>query len=571
MSDTSRTAPDFATQIRGYDRVQVDTYIAKLAERMVEARTRVEQAEDKAGAAEREARQLRERLEEAEAGARSGAGGDTAPPATSGVAPSFSELGDEVARVLQTAAQSAEDVRRKAREEADAMLADAQGRAAEIVREAEERGASKAEEAERERALADEYATTTRQEAENTANDTRQSADNDAAEVRRRAEARAAELDEEARRARAEAEEFSVRTREQAEAEGRETRRRADEDATANVAEAESRATQLISEAERESEVRRQRGQADAERVVADAERVHRETMAEIDERRRVAKDELDELVRRKDNVVAELVRLRGVLDEATTHLERAIADEPGDDLDDLDDEPSHSAPEEPAPGEVVTTLEPPPERVAAQDRAVDDDETQLFALEHAHAESAADSPGNAQVMVESTPPQAWDAPTETMEAPPEPEEEPAHAGGEFDELVDLVVRKLKRALQDEQNLILDGIRQAGEVSDPAGVVPDAGDLSNRLEGAALTVVADAFPPGGNESAGVSDRVREAIRADLAQPLHAEVVTVLEQAAKSGEGGVMTSDRVSKVFRMWRTERLEPAIYHLVERAVATR
>ena len=46
MSDTSRTAPDFATQIRGYDRVQVDTYIAKLAERMVEARTRVEQAEE---------------------------------------------------------------------------------------------------------------------------------------------------------------------------------------------------------------------------------------------------------------------------------------------------------------------------------------------------------------------------------------------------------------------------------------------------------------------------------------------------------------------------------------------
>jgi len=316
------------------------------------------------------------------------------------------------------------------------------------------------------------------------------------------------------------------------------------------------------------AQLRRQRGQADAERVVADAERVHSETMAEIDERRRVAKDELDELMRRKDNVVAELVRLRGVLDEATAHLERAIADESGDDLA---DEPSQSAPEEQAPGEMVTTLEPPPERVAAQDRAVDDDETQLFALEHAHAESAADSPGNAQVMVESTPPQAWDAPTETMEAPPEPEEEPAHAGGEFDELVDLVVRKLKRALQDEQNLILDGIRQAGEVSDPAGVVPDAGDLSNRLEGAALTVVADMFPPGGDESAGVSDRVREAIRVDLAQPLHAEVVVVLEQAAQSGEGGVMTSDRVSKVFRMWRTERLEPAIYHLVERAVATR
>src|SRR5438309_7063419 len=100
MSDTSRTAPDFATQIRGYDRVQVDTYIAKLAERMVEARTRVEQAEDKAAAAEREARQLRERLQEAESAARSGgtagAGGQAtgAAPGGGGAATSFSELGD---------------------------------------------------------------------------------------------------------------------------------------------------------------------------------------------------------------------------------------------------------------------------------------------------------------------------------------------------------------------------------------------------------------------------------------------------------------------------------------------
>src|SRR2546426_149316 len=146
-------------------------------------------------------------------------------------------------------------------------------------------------------------------------------------------------------------------------------------------------------------------------------------------------------------------------------------------------------------------------------------------------------------------PPQPWEMPAPSAEEHDTTGQDGIAVPSELDELVDLVVRKLKRALQDEQNLILDGIRQAGDVSDPESVVPDPGELSGRLEGAAVMVVVDAFPA-GTAPEPVSDRVREAIRADVAQPLHAEVVAVLEQAAQSGEGGVMTSDRVSRVFRM---------------------
>ena len=53
MADQNRTSPDFAVVLRGYDRIQVDAYIAKLAERMTEARSRVEAAEDRIAHVER--------------------------------------------------------------------------------------------------------------------------------------------------------------------------------------------------------------------------------------------------------------------------------------------------------------------------------------------------------------------------------------------------------------------------------------------------------------------------------------------------------------------------------------
>jgi hypothetical protein len=136
-------------------------------------------------------------------------------------------------------------------------------------------------------------------------------------------------------------------------------------------------------------------------------------------------------------------------------------------------------------------------------------------------------------------------------------------------QLTEVVVRKLKRALQDEQNLILDGIRQVGDVTDIGAVMPPSIELSQRLESAVVNVVDETLRTVGQPAAAVGERVRDGIRGSIGESLHAEVCEVLEQAVQGGEGGAMTSDRVSRVFRVWRTERLEEAVHDVLSHALA--
>lgn len=107
--------PEFATAMRGYDRLQVDDYIVKQAVWLNEAQTRVEAAETELVSLENERAALLAKVTSLEEQAFK-----TAPP-------SFDELGERVARVLQEAWTAAAEMRQ-----------DAENAAAEVASKARE-------------------------------------------------------------------------------------------------------------------------------------------------------------------------------------------------------------------------------------------------------------------------------------------------------------------------------------------------------------------------------------------------------------------------------------------------
>ncbi len=129
--------PQFAQGLRGYDRDQVDEYVATLTSWVAEWR-------DRAIAAEAELHQLRDqveglhgRLERAE-----GQAAVTTPE-------SLQAAGERVGRILQSAFQAAEETRADAAAEAERLRADAAAEAEETLRQARDGAAAQLGEAQR--------------------------------------------------------------------------------------------------------------------------------------------------------------------------------------------------------------------------------------------------------------------------------------------------------------------------------------------------------------------------------------------------------------------------------------
>ena len=108
MSIMEQTAPAFAHAFRGYDRDQVDEYVAWMRDHAV-------QTEDRAGRAETALAQCRREL--------------AASPTTAGIS-------ERLAAMLQLATEEAADIRARAQTDSDATVADAFARAERTVDEA---------------------------------------------------------------------------------------------------------------------------------------------------------------------------------------------------------------------------------------------------------------------------------------------------------------------------------------------------------------------------------------------------------------------------------------------------
>jgi cell division septum initiation protein DivIVA len=108
MSIMEQTAPDFAHAFRGYDRDQVDEYVAWMRDHAV-------QTEDRAGRAETALAQCRREL--------------ASSPTTAGIS-------ERLAAMLQLATEEAEDIRARARADSEATVAEAAGHAERTIDDA---------------------------------------------------------------------------------------------------------------------------------------------------------------------------------------------------------------------------------------------------------------------------------------------------------------------------------------------------------------------------------------------------------------------------------------------------
>ncbi|HVY08553.1 MAG TPA: DivIVA domain-containing protein [Mycobacteriales bacterium] len=127
MDGSETELPQFATVMRGYDRGQVDDYVARLNDFLADAEARAQRAERSVADVIRRNERLTDELRQAiERGQHERAG-----------AP-YEGLGERIDHILRLAGEEADGIRQQARSEADEIVAEAQRRR-ETERESAER------------------------------------------------------------------------------------------------------------------------------------------------------------------------------------------------------------------------------------------------------------------------------------------------------------------------------------------------------------------------------------------------------------------------------------------------
>jgi hypothetical protein len=132
------------------------------------------------------------------------------------------------------------------------------------------------------------------------------------------------------------------------------------------------------------------------------------------------------------------------------------------------------------------------------------------------------------------------------------------------------LARKLKRALQDEQNSILDRLRNLKGSPTPANVLPNAEEQPDRFVEAGRPLLQEAARAGaqlaaalyGDEASqpglelGRVDDLAEELGRSIAEPLHQR----LELAFSSSDEDVAElAEVLGAAYREWKTQRIEAA------------
>ncbi len=191
-----------------------------------------------------------------------------------------------------------------------------------------------------------------------------------------------------------------------------------------------------------------------------------------------------------------------------------------------------------------------------------------LFARLRARQHTGRDDAGGPPEAEDATTPlEAEPAAEEVEPAPEEAEASPdtlafARRTDALDPIVTNLARRLKRALQDDQNRLLDRLRQGtGEWSD--GLLVDEASQKSLYSDAATTSVRDAMSAGNAfaraavggrraKAAAPDQRAVDAVSGELAST----VVTLIRRRLESGEIPD-AAERVGAAYREWRGERIE--------------
>jgi DivIVA domain-containing protein len=516
----------FASAFRGISETEVRTFLKRVAD-------------DVAATAEREA-ELRAQIDDLREQLRN--------PTPLTEQQLLDSLGEETARVLRSAQEAAEDIRSRAEE-----------RAATLVREAQEESA-------RLRETSTAEAATRTEDAERVSTEREQAAD------------------AYAQRAREDAERDATATREQAEREAEEAR-------AANLAAAEA-----------EIEAAKETGRG----LVQEARAVRERVLGDLGRRRSLLQAQVDELRAGRDRLLDAYRVVKRTLGEATDALAQVEA-RAGEEL--AAPPPHVEVP--PVEGELAAVGEPAaaepaaaeaaavpaaggpatPEEPAGPGAAIGDEDSgaavdALFARlrseksERAAAEPPAEpEPAPAPEPEPAAGPEPEPAAVPEPAAGPEPESAPAGAdeglrdgrAAVLDPLAGQLARQAKRSLQDEQNELLDRIRQVKKGrAESAAVLPSADDA----RAAWATVLGDAMhaayrggweqlgeaAAGAAPAAAPDELVREAATG-VVERLRDRLVAAIDDPADDEEA---VTQRIGARYREFKAQELDAAVGDLL-------
>jgi DivIVA domain-containing protein len=352
--------------------------------------------------------------------------------------------------------------------------------------------------------------------------------------------------------------------------------------------EAEAAATRVREQAQADAERMRDtarhqaeaiRAQVEAERkaIVEAAQTTRERILADLTRRRKVASVQIEQLRAGRDRLLEAYRVVRGTLDEVTEELQRAdaearaAADAVGRPSLGGDGGPRGADPE-PAETELAETelaeasVEAGPEAAAVS--AVDEDQAEsdagvggLFARIRADRQDAVAQAHEVPAAAESN----------EGEAPRSDDEEAALQ--RRDEAVGTIeaslARRLKRALQDEQNDLLDKLRNVRSQPTAAQVLPERDAHAARFAKAGRPLLDHAAKAGaafmrsslGQEGTPASTELPELD--DLASELADAIVDPLRRRLEEVFAGYSDTDEaalaesVGVAYREWKTQRIE--------------
>jgi DivIVA domain-containing protein len=141
------------------------------------------------------------------------------------------------------------------------------------------------------------------------------------------------------------------------------------------------------------------------------------------------------------------------------------------------------------------------------------------------------------------------------------------------------LARKLKRALQDEQNSLLDRLRSLKGTATPANVLPDTDEHPDHFADAGRPLLQQAAQAGAKlagEMCGTAapdavvaqhvDDLAEELGRSIAEPLRQRLELAMRSA---GDDPAELADALGAAYREWKTQRIEPSALHEVAAAFA--
>lgn len=181
----------------------------------------------------------------------------------------------------------------------------------------------------------------------------------------------------------------------------------------------------------------------------------------------------------------------------------------------------------------------------------------------------------NAQAVLEAERDAAGDAAADGGEAPHVADDDERHLQRR-DALLEKIdtglVRKLKRALQDDQNETLDRLRTTKGRVELSAVLPDEAAHATRFRDAAEPFLREAAAAGAvfaGGAGGSSGSAADDLALDLTLALRERLARAFDEAHASGDDAASVVERVNSTYREWKLHRIEPAARDAVARAFA--